>query len=363
MVKLGVTNLRIMAACEGPESEPYRIKPALMKTPGEYNEAVLQGLDFLLNEMSKREMKAVVCLNNFWPWSGGMAQYLAWAEEENIPYPSEKEGSWGDYMNYTATFYKNKRANKLYKKHIETLIKRKNSYNSRVYLDDPTIMSWQLANEPRGMKKEKRLNRWIKKTAKYIKSLDQNHLVSVGSEGEVIRKSSGNDFNGNHKSKYVDYTTIHLWIQNWAWFDPMKPDSTYPLAWNEAKSYIDKHILLAQKLDKPLVLEEFGISRDYNDHDQNASVYWRDKFFSMLFEYLYNKSANNSGLSGCNVWSWSGLGRPKTPGEMWSRGEEFTGDPPHELQGWYSIYDSDLSTLAIISKFAHKYKEISALDE
>ena len=82
--QLGIKNLRIMAASEGDIDAPWRMQPSLQKEPGEYDEDLLMGLDFLLNEMKKRNMLAVVCLNNFWPWSGGFAQYVAWTNgEEN----------------------------------------------------------------------------------------------------------------------------------------------------------------------------------------------------------------------------------------------------------------------------------------
>ena len=71
--KIGVKNLRVMGASEGPDTEPWRMRPALQVAPGEYNEEVLDGLDFLLAEMGKRDMVAIMCMNNFWPWSGGMA--------------------------------------------------------------------------------------------------------------------------------------------------------------------------------------------------------------------------------------------------------------------------------------------------
>jgi mannan endo-1,4-beta-mannosidase len=51
-----------------------------------FNENLLVGLDFLLVELKKRDMVAVMCLNNFWPWSGGFAQYVSWANaNETIP--------------------------------------------------------------------------------------------------------------------------------------------------------------------------------------------------------------------------------------------------------------------------------------
>ena len=109
---LGITNLRIMAASEGPDTEPWRVKPSLMSAPGEYNEDLLDGLDFLLAEMAKREMYAVVCLSNFWAWSGGMAQYVNWVTGKKIPYHHPVDGGWAKYSLYTSRFYKLKKGYK-----------------------------------------------------------------------------------------------------------------------------------------------------------------------------------------------------------------------------------------------------------
>ena len=48
-----------------------------------------------------------------------------------------------------------------------------------------------------------------------------------------------------------------------------------------------------------------------------------------------------------------------TFGLYWQPGDPFVGDPPHELQGWYSIYNTDKSTLGIVKRFTGL---MSALD-
>ena len=73
LYEMGVTNLRILAGSEGPMGNPWQVVPTLQPNPGTYDEDLWMGLDFLLYEIGKRNMKAVVCLTNFWPWSGGMA--------------------------------------------------------------------------------------------------------------------------------------------------------------------------------------------------------------------------------------------------------------------------------------------------
>ena len=77
MDSLGIDNLRILVGAEG-GNEDFQVKPALQPEQGKYNQDLLNGLDFLLAEMAKREMYAVLYLNNNWIWSGGMSAYLNW---------------------------------------------------------------------------------------------------------------------------------------------------------------------------------------------------------------------------------------------------------------------------------------------
>jgi mannan endo-1,4-beta-mannosidase len=132
---LGINNLRIMGGSEGPDDEPYRMLPSLQKAPGVYNEKVAEGLDFLLFEMKKRNMYAVVCLNNFWNWSGGMAQYVVWAgAADSIPYPPPHPGGdWGVFQNFSAQFYSNTKAMQIFDDHVKAMIARKNSYSNVNY--------------------------------------------------------------------------------------------------------------------------------------------------------------------------------------------------------------------------------------
>jgi mannan endo-1,4-beta-mannosidase len=353
---LGVTNLRVMAASEGPDSEPWRMVPALQTGPGEYNEDVLDGLDFLLAEMGRRDMHAVMCLNNFWPWSGGMAQYLAWyGDKKAIPYPPPAEGgNWAAYQVFASRFYVNEAAMQAYERHIAMLIERKNPYTGRAYKDDPTIMAWQLANEPRGILKKKAYRRWVRRTAVYIHARDPNHLVSIGGEGWTPSRLAGTSYQRVHRIAGIDYATLHIWVQNWGWYDPKAAAATLPGAESKARAYLDRHVAEAQRIGKPAVLEEFGIARDDDDHDPAATVTDRDQYYTYLFSAVLEKAAAGSALAGCNFWAWGGEGRPQEPHAAWKAGDDFIGDPPHEYQGWYSVYDQDTQTLAIIADFAAK---------
>jgi mannan endo-1,4-beta-mannosidase len=333
---LGVTNLRVMASSEGPNTEPYRMVPALMTSPGEYDGSVLDGLDFLLAEMSKRGLRAVMVFNNFWQWSGGMAQYVSWHEKTPIPYP----GDYETFIEYSAKFYSYDVCQTWFRDHIAMLTARTNPYTGLKYRDDPAVFSWELANEPRRYPQS-----WIDETAAYIKSLDRNHMVTTGSEGAPPGEPT-QDFVKTHSGPGIDYVTIHIWPQNWGWYDPKRP-STYKAAEPLAIAYFQKHAKEAASMGKPLVLEEFGLARDWpplRDNLNPASpTTTKDLYYAALYKQVIDSIAAGGPAAGDNFWAWAGQARP---------GTSWVGDPPHEPAGWYSVYDTDASTLAIISAHA-----------
>ncbi len=361
MKSFGINNIRIMALTEGPNTEPYRIIPS-NNDKGILNENLLIGLDFLLDAMNQRNMKAVVCLTNFWSWSGGMAQYQKWVGDINqIDYPMDttKAQDWDLYMKNTAKFYSATKAVDLYKMTIEKIINRKNSLNHFQYKNDATIMSWELCNEPRGMNNVKDYLSWIDATAKFIKDLDSNHLVTVGSEGlDEYKNHNGTPFIETHSSKYIDYTCVHLWVQNWNWYNPEKHQETFKQALTKTEEYLSRHIEMAAKLNKPFVLEEFGIGRDSNSYSSNSTTNIRDSFYAFVFEKVYQNTKNGK-ASGVNFWAWAGEARPRKAGGWWKAGDDFIGDPPHELQGWYSVYNTDTSTLKLIKKYSRFMQQLS----
>ena len=71
MKEMGIDNLRILVGSDGERGVTTKVEPTLQVRPGEYNDTILAGLDFLMQEMGKRQMVAVLYLNNSWEWSGG----------------------------------------------------------------------------------------------------------------------------------------------------------------------------------------------------------------------------------------------------------------------------------------------------
>lgn len=352
MKKAGITNLRVLAASEAGENSKYCIKPALQTAPGEYNNDIWLGLDYLLEQMGKRDMKAVMVLGNFWTWSGGFSQYLEWNGAGIIPYPQDPTFSWGEYCEYTKMFLKDEVAMGWMNNHIRKVVGRVNSITGTEYKNDPTIMSWQLANEPRGHSLKSEFKDWIISTSDLIRELDSNHLISIGSEGNTPSLDPGLDVYEDHNYKNIDYVTMHIWAQNWNWFTPGDSEEAYQEMIVKVDSYIADHIAAAEKLNKPLVLEEFGLARDGVSYETTSSTVCKDRYYGDIFSRVSESALSGLPIKGVNFWAYSGDGVPPRPGEYWKVGDSFVGDPPHELQGWYGVYATDRSTLSVIKRFS-----------
>jgi mannan endo-1,4-beta-mannosidase len=364
----GLVNLRILAASE--DSYIRRsVKPALQQSPGILDSSLLIGLDYLLAELAERGMHAVLYLNNYWEWSGGMSQYNVWADGGEGVDPEDTSKWWGAFMEFSATFYSNEKANALYRDYVTKIITRKNTITGRYYFEDPTIMAWQLANEPRpgpdspeSARNLPAFYRWLDKTAAYIHSLDSNHLVSTGSEGLAGCLQSEEYFLVSHASPHIDYLTFHLWPMNWGWFDPTKIAATQPITEVKAINYINKHILLARQLQRPIVLEEFGLDRDSGRIAIGTPTTARDRYYNLVCSVLLDSSRAGSPIAGSNFWAWGGEGGGNNPDGMWRFGDPFLGDPPHEPQGRNSIFITDTSTMIIVRSHAFKMMRLGLID-
>ncbi len=356
---LGVANLRILGASE---TSPFQksLRETFQSHAGAYNEQLLQGLDFALAEMAKRNMRAVIYLNNFWEWSGGMGTYLYWTNGGSYVDLGDPAHPWPAFQNVTAYFYESEQANNLYRDYIRMLVSRVNTVTGLAYRDDPAIMAWQLANEPRpgfdykeGDDGLQSFYEWIEDTAHFIKSLDPNHLVSSGNEGFMVCNEIDSCFFDAHETPAIDYLTFHIWPRNWGWMDMAQAEKTFPTVLEKTDQYIKQHISYAERLNKPVVLEEFGLDRDGGENSPGASVNMRNDYLSMVFTKLGESASKGAPFSGVNIWAWGGYGEAAHPDYAWRDGDvRFTGDPPQEPQGRNSVFASDLSTLGIIKAHA-----------
>ena len=113
----GIDNLRILVGSDGTEGVLTKVEPTLQKSPGVYNDTILAGLDYLLMEMGKRDMVAVLYLNNSWEWSGGYSFYLENAGEGVAPRPNE--AGYPAFMDFMRKYATSEKAHKLFYDYVK----------------------------------------------------------------------------------------------------------------------------------------------------------------------------------------------------------------------------------------------------
>jgi mannan endo-1,4-beta-mannosidase len=345
--KNGISNLRVFICAEGDSSYPYRIFPSIQVQRGNYNEEILKSFDYFIHEASKRNMKIVFVLNNNWEWSGGFGQYLEWAGRKNPILPKTNNWDWDLYCQYISQFYSCDSCIAWNEEWIRKILYRKNTISKKYYFQDPTIMTWELANEPRPMTREvvNNYKHWIQRTSQLIKSIDTNHLVTIGVEGMISTRMDSALYKEIHSYPAIDYATIHLWPKTWQWYDGESSHAIADTTLERTKNYIDQHAQFCKELGKPMVIEEFGLHRDNNIYKEYTPTINRDRYFEYIF-----KIGKSNHVAGYNFWGCFGLRNELLTNDFWRRGMPYSADPPQEEQGLYGVYKSDASTWKIIRR-------------
>ena len=314
----------------------------------------LQRLDYVIAEAEKRDLKLIITFTNYWEAFGGMDQYCMWMKEAGL----------GDYKRNA--FYTNETMKSWYKNYINTLLNHKNAYTGEKLKDSEAVFAWELCNEPRvdssfgdtnnpnetdmGCKKDILYN-WAKEMSEYVKSVDPNHMVSVGDEGffnygktnDEINEigvdsyfaftgDSGVDFDKLMSIDTIDFGTPHMYCDQWnmAW----KPDSQgIGSQINNGKDddmdWLKMHAKSAQKANKPVILEEFGLSSQncniISQNDKSA----RDPYYKKWLDLLDGTSFDGEyEFQGFTYWM------------IGSRGSDKDGFPNGYYPDWdgYTIY-------------------------
>ncbi|CAE6482902.1 unnamed protein product [Rhizoctonia solani] len=192
-------------------------------------------------------IRLIVALTNNWSDYGGMDVYV-----------KQILGSSNHDLFYTDATVK-----AAFKSYINTWVTR--------YKNEPTILAWELANEPRckgstgtwsGTCTTTTITNWATEISAYIKSLDSNHLVGLGDEGFYNQANGPNypyqggegvDFDANLKITSLDFGTFH----------------SYPVSWGQSANatlwgvqWIRDHAASQKAANKPVIIEEFGVTTD-----------------------------------------------------------------------------------------------------
>ncbi|KAH7864539.1 hypothetical protein Vadar_030726 [Vaccinium darrowii] len=227
---------------------------SLQSSPGSYNEDVFKGLDFVVTEAREYGVYLILTLVNNWDDYGGKKQYVQWARDRA-----------GQSLNNDDDFFTNPVVKGYFKNHVKE---------------------------------------WITEMTGHVKSIDKNHLLEIGLEGfygdSMPEKKQfnpgyqvGTDFISNNRIPGIDFTTIHLYPDQWV------PGSDEGTRAAFVEKWIQAHIQDSNSvLQKPILLAEFGKS----SKSAGYNVAMRDNYFQGIYNTLYTCARSGDPCGGGLFW-------------------------------------------------------------
>ncbi|MGH7975204.1 MAG: cellulase family glycosylhydrolase, partial [Limisphaerales bacterium] len=153
--------------------------PRHVLAPGKSNEKAFREMDEVLATANRTGVRLIIPLVDNWPWMGGRAQYAAFRGKSADEF-------WTDPQLISD-----------FEKTIHFVLTRTNTITGVRYCDDKAILCWETGNEVQSPVS------WTRKIARYIKSLDTNHLVMDGYASQLRDEVL--------KMPDVDIVTTHLY--------------------------------------------------------------------------------------------------------------------------------------------------------
>ncbi len=173
------------------------------------------------------------------------------------------------------------------------------------YKDEPAILLWQLMNEAQsrdieGNSEPGSLLSWTEEMSALVKSIDGNHLVSLGTIGRGQAGTENEHFRQLHAIETIDVVEAHDYHrEEEAW-----PSSNYH---SIARAY-----QAAQELQKPFFIGEVGISLDERAADGN---FYTAERRAELFDAKLDAALVQRDVAGYLIWEWD------NPSELHGREE------------------------------------------
>ncbi|XP_015071463.1 mannan endo-1,4-beta-mannosidase 7-like [Solanum pennellii] len=263
----------------------------LQFSPGFYNEIMFQGLDYAIHEAGKNGIKLILSLVNNYNDFGGKNQYVNWAKSQGQSLTSDDD------------FYTNSVVKGYFKNHIKAVVTRINSISGIAYKDDPTIMAWELMNEPRCSSdlSGSTVQNWISEMASYTKSIDSNHLVEAGLEGFYGNSDTqknpnfqvGTDFIANNQIPEIDFATVHSYPDQWLTGQDDEAQLNFLTNW------LKVHIEDSQTiLKKPIIFAEFGKTTK----GPGFTPQQRDIIFNTVYSSIFSSAKGGGAAAGGLFW-------------------------------------------------------------
>ncbi|MFH1263567.1 MAG: cellulase family glycosylhydrolase [Pseudomonadota bacterium] len=293
--------IRIWAFYDGSDCGTLAGEPVIQTAAEVYDETALTYLDQVVKKIKDRGLYVILTAANYWQELGGVCQYVKWdgfagagghnptAAEANHFFTSAQIKTW-------------------YKAYLSMLANRVNTATGVAYKDEPVIFSWELMNEARNPgANESILRDWYQEMAKYLKSIDTNHMVATGEEGfdegspsayattysntYFMRAGEGTSYIANTAIPEIDFAGMHVYPDVFG-FNPVGVWAA------DGSTYITDHAAIAAAAVKPMIVGEYGSG--WNDGWTADSTFKND-----VYTTWWSTIEGNASIGADLVWQFT----------------------------------------------------------
>ncbi|KAI0599635.1 glycoside hydrolase superfamily [Biscogniauxia sp. FL1348] len=192
----------------------------------------LERLDYVVKAAEANNLKLIINFVNNWSDYGGINAYV------------------NAFGGSATSWFTDSASQEQYKTYTKTVVSR--------YSNSTAVFAWELANEPRCSGCDSSIiYNWATEMSAYIKSLDSNHMVTMGDEGfgpltgdsgeyPYTVAAGGYTWQSNLNITTLDFATLHLypdsWGQSYSWGTP----------------WVELHGAACAAAGKPCLFEEYG---------------------------------------------------------------------------------------------------------
>lgn len=311
---------------------------------GKYNWKLVDGLDRVIGWCRAHGIKVIISFVDNWSFADSKTSLL-WAAG-----------------NVTGTalspdeFFSNKLVMDYYKNFVSFIVNHVNNETGLQFKDDPTILGYNLMNEPRCncapegvdmatglatadapgtdsdcaniVKCFPAVQAWVAEMAAFVKKLAPKQLLGVGDEGfatfldnadssDLVKTNPGSwsaitgDSVSLQATRGIDYHSTHMWVDDWG-IAPELPEPytgetgapANPSDFAFHRKFLAARAMAAKIDKKPFVIEEFGkyISRPATSDAEIKAL--RDPWIEDIVKIANQSQSSDGPIVGVIMWKY-----------------------------------------------------------
>lgn len=279
----GLSVVRIWALGEAAADAPgWQDNYAFRRGPEGWIVTSFEHLDRVIDACRQRNLRVILVLANRWQDYGGVPMYLRWSAGGGVVAEADVSQAEVNTEEQSNLFWSCDACKMSYQTHVRALVERVNTINQMAYRDDPTIFSWELINEGSATTTSavRAQKQWTEEMAKFVHSLDANHLVGAGHIGYRLSRERRAWFDVQRIAE-IDYFDAHAY-----------PHKRELKSRRNLRKWVDDRLLLARAAGaKPFVWGEFGFDDGPKPSAHDSE--WTRSFLQQSFA---------SGAAGALIW-------------------------------------------------------------